>query len=184
MRWTIENYSEKSIAVFAENLGPYADILESLNGTRNNRLKGPNDSKRTGYVFPKHKMTEVQTALQNFDTKGVVPTSSTPVPPSTSSTPSLTSASPATAKDSEQLQKLQKLVQQLTTRLDAAEAEISSLRKLVLNPLPSKSLPKTQESSSSSNTTNEMEDEDSEENNQEVSNQRMIVRKRKPTPKN
>ncbi len=61
---TIEDYSERAIAVFGDTK-PISDRLSAIQGSKfNPSLRGVGESKRPGWIFPKTRRVEVETLLQ------------------------------------------------------------------------------------------------------------------------
>jgi hypothetical protein len=118
--YSIEAYSEKAIAVFVSttHINKYEPILVGLGSSANYALKGPNNQKRTGFVFPKGKLDAVNQALLS----GTAPT--TPVVGVKKSASSATDD-----KLAQDFAVLQKLVYTLSARLEAVEAEQQAARK-------------------------------------------------------
>lgn len=129
MSYTIEDYSEKAIAVFGD-LARYEEMLTNMKGTKNERLKDPTDEnkRRVGFIFAKAKRADVEKALKEFGTKNVSASSSSV---STQSVTPTTTTNISTSADQLIIKQLQTTVQDLQRRLDAAEAEIGALTKLV-----------------------------------------------------
>ena len=62
---TIEDYSEKAIAVFGDTKCIKDRLLE-LKGKYNPSLRGNGDEKRVGWIFPKTKKDEVQKLITDY----------------------------------------------------------------------------------------------------------------------
>ena len=128
--YTIEAYSEKAIAVFVatQHIAKYEPILTGLGSSANYALKGANgQQKRTGYVFPKGKLDAVSQALSS----GV-----TPATPVVGVKKSVGSGNSGVTEDkyeklAQEFATLQKLVYNLTARLEAVEAEQQAARKVI-----------------------------------------------------
>lgn len=146
--YTIENYSEKAIAVFSSNLGQYADALEALKGSRNQALRGPNETRRVGYVFPVSRRAEVEAVCSKIASGAAVDIAqltakSDSKRPRTAAAATSSSAVIAASnvtsttnhanKDASEALKLVKL---LSSRVEALESEVAALRKQVGGKVP------------------------------------------------
>lgn len=150
--YTIENYSEKAIAVFSSNLGQYADALEALKGSRNQALRGPNETRRVGYVFPVSRRAEVEAVCSKIASGVAVdiaqltaksdskrPRTATAAAAAATSSSAVIAASNVTSttnhanKDASEALKLVKL---LSSRVEALESEVAALRKQVGGKVP------------------------------------------------
>ncbi len=66
MNCTIEDYSEKAIAVFGDTK-PISDRLGTIQGSKFNPcLRGVGETKRPGWIFPKSRRSEVEALLQSI----------------------------------------------------------------------------------------------------------------------
>ena len=66
MNCTIEDYSEKAIAVFGDTK-PISDRLGAIQGSKFNPcLRGVGENKRPGWIFPKTRRAEVESLLQTI----------------------------------------------------------------------------------------------------------------------
>jgi len=64
MNCTIEDYSEKAIAVFGDTK-PISERLGAIQGSKFNPcLRGVGENKRPGWIFPKTRRSEVESLLQ------------------------------------------------------------------------------------------------------------------------
>ena len=114
---SVENYSDKAIAVFGTITPAIEQILTSLGGKFNPSLKGLEDSRRPGWIFPKSKKDQVEKALHT----GVVTT-----PASYSTSSSAPFAAPTLSLGGVTLkafQTLEKLVHSLSSRVEVIETE-------------------------------------------------------------
>jgi hypothetical protein len=112
---SVENYSDKAIAVFGTITPAIEQILTSLGGKFNPSLKGLEDSRRPGWIFPKSKKEQVEKALRT----GVVTT-----PPTTSSsTTSSTTSTTLGGVTLKAFQTLERLVHSLSSRVEVIETE-------------------------------------------------------------
>jgi len=173
--YTIEDYSDKSFAIFGD-LAPIEELLVSLKGTRNNRLKDLSDEnkRREGFIFPKARRAEVERALKEgkVSTKKEYSSSS-----STSSASSVSSSSstPNVFADSALeglVKKMQEMMVDMQRRMDAVEAEIGVLARLynsgTVNPNNMKPSRKKTEVT--------IEDVDAEEEEEETDNRISILK--------
>ena len=66
MNCTIEDYSEKAIAVFGDTK-PISERLGAIQGSKFNPcLRGVGENKRPGWIFPKTRRSEVESLLQTI----------------------------------------------------------------------------------------------------------------------
>ena len=119
-----ENYTEKSIVIFGDTDALIRHSTEILNkgGYQNHALRPAqlNGPKRSGFVFPKTKLSDVRDLVQRLNS-GAVATPST-VAPSRAVVSQVATATSSTDT----------LVKNLSARLEAVESELQALRKLVL----------------------------------------------------
>jgi hypothetical protein len=113
---SVENYSDKAIAVFGTITPAIEQILTSLGGKFNPSLKGLEDSRRPGWIFPKSKKDQVEKALYT----GVV---TTPVATSATSVNSGVSTLSLGGVTLKAFQTLEKLVHSLSSRVEVIETE-------------------------------------------------------------
>ena len=111
---SVENYSDKAIAVFGTITPAIEQILTSLGGKFNPSLKGLEDSRRPGWIFPKSKKDQVEKALHT----GVV---TTPVATSATSVNSGVSTLSLGGVTLKAFQTLEKLVHSLSSRVEVIE---------------------------------------------------------------
>jgi hypothetical protein len=125
---TIEQYSEKCIAVFGDTQN-CKDTLTQLGGKFNPMLKGLNDTKRPGWVFVKNndiRAKILQALQQPQQASNNNNSSSISLSSNSSSTSSTSSKSSSSSTDD-----LMKIVQQLCKRLDSVETELFAVRKIL-----------------------------------------------------
>jgi len=142
--FTIEDYSEKAIAVFGDTK-PISDRLAAIQGSKfNPSLRGVGETKRPGWIFPKTRRSEVESLLQTIKQEmgsgAFKPVVSKPVSKATSS-----SASPVDSS--------------LLSRIEILEAKVETLSKALAKLQTSKLNPST----GSSKTNNWADEEDSDE---------------------
>jgi len=136
-QYIIEEYTPKSIAVFIDDgVTKYDSALLALDSTPNKFLRGPNDTKRTGWVFPKFKRSAVIAALEGVDGGSVnapaaTATSSASAGSVGGSGASSSCVGAAGFTGGVDVVQLQSLVRNLSSRLEAVESEVTALRKLV-----------------------------------------------------
>ena len=141
---TIEEYSPLSIAIFGDTSSflPYKERLESIGGTFNRNLKGPNDTKRPGWIFQKSKKEQILNLFQ-AGPQAITPSTSSSsfssFSSSSSSSSSLSSSTTSTIstqppqQSNLDMKKVESMFLQLTSRIEALENECSTLRKWVLD---------------------------------------------------
>ena len=125
---TIEDYSDKALAVFGKISPALEEGLIKLGGKFNPALKGLNDTRRQGWIFPKSKRDQV-----SFELKKHLGTSTTSSSSTISSTSNSSSTSAPTPIDSigstikyvslQAFQTLEKLVHNLSSRVEVIETE-------------------------------------------------------------
>jgi dGTP triphosphohydrolase len=167
---TIEQYSEKCIAVFGDTQN-FKDVLMQLGGKFNPMLKGLNDTKRPGWVFVKNNdiRAKLLQSLQNGGSSQANNSSSTTTLKKTSTvSPSIV----ASTND-----ELMKIVQQLSKRLDSVETELFAVRK-ILHAIDTPSLTKRVLSTNQDQTMQE-DDEDVIEDYDDDEDQQTSVKKSK-----
>ncbi len=121
MNYTIEDYSEKAIAVFGDTK-PISDRLSSIQGSKfNPSLRGVGESKRPGWIFPKTRRSEVENVLQaikkEIESGDFKPSVSKPVV----SKPTSASTSVGSVDSS------------LLSRIEILEAKVETLSKALAN---------------------------------------------------
>ena len=121
-----ENYTEKSIVIFGDTDALIRHSTEILNkgGYQNHALRPAqlNGPKRSGFVFPKTKLSDVRDLVQRLNSGAVATPSSTTVAPSRAVVSQVATTTSSTDT----------LVKNLSARLEAVESELQALRKLVL----------------------------------------------------
>jgi hypothetical protein len=145
----IKPYSERSFAVFGDTQN-YRSYLLEWGGKFNPNLKADNQDvnsteRKPGWIFPNTKLELVTKKLPTLDGAAV----ETPggIVNTTAPTAQITAASQprshvnGVVDKSEKFEKLEKLVSVLSSRLEAVEAELNAMRKLV-GPTPT-ALPTT-----------------------------------------
>ena len=118
---SVENYSDKAIAVFGTITPAIEQILTSLGGKFNPSLKGLEDSRRPGWIFPKSKKEQVEKALRT-EVVTTPPTTSSSTTSSTSTT-SAVSTSTLGGVTLKAFQTLERLVHSLSSRVEVIETE-------------------------------------------------------------
>ena len=121
MNITVEDYSSVSFALFGETKN-IKDILQQLGGSYNRYLKGPNDTKRPGWIFPKSKKDQVLSELSKQSL------SNTSNKSDTSNT-----VSSVVYKSDIDMKQVEKYFLQLTSRIEALENEVSSQKRWILD---------------------------------------------------
>jgi len=181
---TVENYSEKSFAIFGD-WKPYVEIIKALGGLENERLGGVSGIKRHGWIFGKKKKTEVEKALKeahaHLQQGGSISVPSSNVSSSTlSSTLSSSLSTTSSSKHLEdRVQKLEKLVETLSSNYVAVSTELAAIRKTLFT---SSELTKAKSSTKVEKSSNDAGDEDMMDEETEEAVQPMkslIQRKRK-----
>lgn len=128
----IEDYSDKALAVFGKISPALEEGLIKLGGKFNPVLKGLNDTRRPGWIFPKSKRDQV-----SFELKKHLGTSTTSSSSSTSSASNSTSTSASNSTPTsidtigttikyvslQAFQTLEKLVHNLSSRVEVIETE-------------------------------------------------------------
>lgn len=161
---TLENYSDKSFAVFGK-LDKYEPLLLKLGGKKNERLRGVNESSglRTGWIFSLKHKAQVEKAIQEFD--GTACSSS-------SSTPSLSVASSANEES-----KITKILNKFSSDIEALKADVSSLKRLY-EKLSCNNTPSIVKRNKSSRSDSDAEQEDEELEQKLAATPSLIQRKR------
>jgi len=96
------------------------DILQQLGGSYNRYLKGPNDTKRPGWIFPKSKEDQVLSELSKQSLSNKSDTSNS-------------SNSSVAYKSDIDMKQVEKYFLQLTSRIEALENEVSSQKRWILD---------------------------------------------------
>ena len=125
MSYIVENYSERAFAIFGDTK-QFKDLLMSLGGKFNPSLKGPNDTKRAGWIFPLKQKDDV---VKKLDEESRKPASEKTVEKVSTSVKKVSSTS-STIDSSEIIDGLTKRIDDLVSRIEALEAEVSAFRKL------------------------------------------------------
>ena len=130
---TSEDYSDKALAVFGKISPALEEGLIKLGGKFNPALKGLNDTRRQGWIFPKSKRDQVSFELKKHLGTSTTSSSSTISSTSSSSTSNSSSTSAPTPIDSigstikyvslQAFQTLEKLVHNLSSRVEVIETE-------------------------------------------------------------
>jgi hypothetical protein len=151
MNCTIEDYSEKAIAVFGDTK-PISDRLGAIQGSKFNPcLRGVGETKRPGWIFPKSRRSEVEALLHSIQQE-VKSGDFKPSPQTENSTKAkATTTKSSTSVDSSVL-----------SRIEILEAKVETLTKALSSLKTGSSEPKNISSVSSKNWADE-EDEDEEE---------------------
>ena len=127
MSYTVENYSERAFAIFGDTK-QFKDLLMSLGGKFNPSLKGPNDTKRAGWIFPLKQKDDI---VKKLDEESRKPASEKTVEKVSSSVKKVSSTiDSSTIQSSEIIDGLTKRIDDLVSRIEALEAEVSAFRKL------------------------------------------------------
>ena len=131
MNCTIEDYSEKAIAVFGDTK-PISDRLGAIQGSKFNPcLRGIGENKRPGWIFPKTRRSEVETLLQTIQQE-VKSGDFKPAPQAENSTRTKSSSSVTSASvDSSVL-----------SRIEILEAKVETLVKALSSLKPDSPEPK------------------------------------------
>ena len=200
--YTVENYSEKAIGVFGD-VQYYVKVLTDLGGKYNPALKGLNNTRRAGFIFPLTKKATVESALKNakptLEPESIL-TSEPTSPPITSSTNSSSNSSSNQSTsnidvsvDIKQLitsmtSTLVERIQKVENRCDAYESEIAILRKCLEEngQLTSISRPKTSGVSKTLKSTSkpivkkeiDENDEEEEEESKEIKPHKRLLSKK------
>lgn len=163
---TLENYSDKSFAVFGK-LDKYEPLLLKLGGKKNERLRGVNESSglRTGWIFSLKHKAQVEKAIQEFDGTACSSSSSTP-------SPSLIVAS-STNEES----KITKILNKFSSDIEALKADVSSLKRLY-EKLSCNNTPSIVKRNKSSRSDSDVEQEDEELEQKLAATPSLIQRKR------
>ncbi len=122
----IVDYTEKAIAVFGDTK-IIKDHLAGLGGKFNPSLKGDNDDKRAGWIFPKTKRSEVQTLLDKSK-KGELPTLN--IEDNSSSKPHVFESKKSVKNDSEFIL-TKEMYLSLVTRIEKLETELALTKKIL-----------------------------------------------------
>ncbi len=122
----IVDYTEKAIAVFGDTK-IIKDHLAGLGGKFNPSLKGDNDDKRAGWIFPKTKRSEVQSLLEKSK-KGELPTLNSEE--NSSSKPHAFEPKRTVKNDSEFIL-TKEMYLSLVTRIEKLETELSLTKKII-----------------------------------------------------
>ncbi len=118
MNCTIEDYSEKAIAVFGDTK-PISERLGAIQGSKFNPcLRGVGENKRPGWIFPKSRRSEVEALLQSIQQE--VKSGDFKLSPQTenSTKAKATTTKPSTSVDSSVL-----------SRIEILEAKVETLTK-------------------------------------------------------
>jgi len=161
MNITIEDYSDRAIAVFGDiNSSTKLRLLEA-GGKENEKLKGPGDSRRRGWIFPKSKRDLIKGIIDNASSSD-----STPVP-------IIKSKNISSNKDDSTL------LSSLLSRIEIMEAELATIKKYAFNLSSSKTKEDNHvaKQASSSNWADE-EDSDEEDDNKEKEEQKEMPKPR------
>ncbi len=122
----IVDYTEKAIAVFGDTK-IIKDHLAGLGGKFNPSLKGDNDDKRAGWIFPKTKRSEVQSLLEKSK-KGELPTLNSEE--NSSSKPHAFEPKRTVKNDSEFIL-TKEMYLSLVTRIEKLETELALTKKII-----------------------------------------------------
>jgi hypothetical protein len=122
----IVDYTEKAIAVFGDTK-IIKEHLAGLGGKFNPSLKGDNDDKRAGWIFPKTKRSEVQSLLEKSK-KGELPTLNSEE--NSSSKPHAFEPKRTVKNDSEFIL-TKEMYLSLVTRIEKLETELSLTKKII-----------------------------------------------------
>jgi|688.fasta_scaffold98615_4 hypothetical protein len=122
----IVDYTEKAIAVFGDTK-IIKDHLAGLGGKFNPSLKGDNDDKRAGWIFPKTKRSEVQSLLEKSK-KGELPTLNNEE--NSSSKPHAFEPKRSVKNDSEFIL-TKEMYLSLVTRIEKLETELALTKKII-----------------------------------------------------
>jgi len=122
----IVDYTEKAIAVFGDTK-IIKDHLAGLGGKFNPSLKGDNDDKRAGWIFPKTKRSEVQSLLEKSK-KGELPTLNSEE--NSSSKPHAFEPK-RTVKNESEFILTKEMYLSLVTRIEKLETELALTKKII-----------------------------------------------------
>ena len=133
---TIEDYSDKALAVFGKISPALEEGLIKLGGKFNPVLKGLNDTRRPGWIFPKSKRDQVSfelkkhlgtstTSSSSSSSSATLSTSNSTSASASSSTPTPIDTIGSTIKyvSLQAFQTLEKLVHNLSSRVEVIETE-------------------------------------------------------------
>ena len=154
MNITIEDYSDRAIAVFGDISSSIKLRLLEAGGKENEKLKGPGDSRRHGWIFPKSKRELIKGIIDNASNPDAAPI------------PIIKSKTVSSNKDDSVL------LSSLLSRIELMEAELATIKKYVFSTSSTKEdKPVTKQTSS--NWADE-EDSEEEEEKKEVSKPRLL----------
>ncbi len=133
---SIQNYSEKAIAVFGETK-PIKDHLLNIGGKFNPSLKGENDTKRAGWIFPKSKVAEVRKILEDYKNDSLPEIKQKPENQDSVIPKILKPSASSTSSSNFSFSKEQYLA--LVSRIERLETDLANCKKLMDKHIPSKS---------------------------------------------
>jgi hypothetical protein len=132
----IEDYSDKALAVFGKISPALEEGLIKLGGKFNPVLKGLNDTRRPGWIFPKSKRDQVSVELKKHLGTSTTSSSSSTSSTSNSTSTSASNSTPTSTPTSidtigttikyvslQAFQTLEKLVHNLSSRVEVIETE-------------------------------------------------------------
>ena len=158
----IVDYTEKAIAVFGDTK-VIKDHLAGLGGKFNPSLKGDNDDKRAGWIFPKTKRSEVQSLLEKSK-KGELPSLSNE--DNNSSKPHVFEPK-RTQKNDSDFVLTKEMYLSLITRIEKLETELALTKKILFKESNNSSNEVTRSVKKISKNPVVFEDSESEESNSE-----------------
>ena len=161
----IVDYTEKAIAVFGDTK-VMKDHLASLGGKFNPSLRGNNDDKKPGWIFPKTKRSEVQSLLDKIKS-GQIDISEAPPSLETKASQKI-SASKSTRSVDDNFIFSKEMYLSLVSRIEKLETELALTKKILFKNDSQSSISSQRNSSSqSSNTQTNLVFEDSENSEEE-----------------